>query len=863
MASHKVQNLNLTREAGDQRGKVRAAWSPMSSKTKATHTYIASKGGKKGSRSKTLRAATEKFEYKVDYDKLVINKDGKYAVRTFKGTWQSTTATTAEVSVPEGATNVVVTVRPVSKEYKYYKDKKATTPKSAKWYAAASTSRAIQTGAFHNPQRPSISSAQVAEDGVTVAVSVSDDDPYTAVFFAEALSGGKVVATARVAAKEDTKTFASKGTALLRCPEGAEVTVRARMQNVLGQQKNTTSDYTSPWVSHPDKLKTKPPKTAGVKASATAQGTARVEWAAAAGAESYEIAYGSSAQAFSLSSGVQTKSTADAADPTARKMDFDDLEPGKTWFFWVRAVNASGEGAWSDASAGVAMGTAPAAPSVWADAYAAIRGDRVRIGWAHNATDGSAQSRAQVMLRRGVSGPWEAREVAGAASSLELDTSDVPDGTTLQFYVRTWGIVPGESGASPASETRAVRVWERPTCEVRVDGSVTRLPFQLTVDVSSPSQVPVSETVRITAAAEHSTVEADGAERTVLAGDTVWERTWQRPPDPLKVELSAGDVMLQPGQEYAVAAFAAMSSGLSCEAFASFTADLVPSAFQIEAQVTEHGAYGCEVEFAAYDPPEGEEEGTDEDGDPIATGRPVLAEGAQLAVYRVETDGSMTPLMRNVPNDGSYSLVDDHAALGRQRYRVTALDAANGTVSWLDVADSVVSCESVVLQWGEGVTTLVRVDDEPADQDPGAEDAPVAGDEVPTGPRTLELPANIQVSESNERDTALVEYIGRDHPVAYYGTQLGNSATIECDIDKGDLETLDALREIAAHPGDVYVREPTGGAYWAHVSPSWSASAASGLVHVTLDVVRTDAVDGCIDLAGLGNAAVDTGEIGG
>lgn len=856
--AQKVKNLNLRREAGDQRGKVRAAWSAMSSTAKATHTYIASKGGKKASHSKTLRAATEKYEYRVDYDKLVIGANGKYAVRTFKGTWQSTTSTAIEVSVPDGATNVVVHVRPVSKKYKYYKDSKATSPKEARWYEAASASAQINTGAFHSPQRPTVGEPQVADDGVTVAVALSDDDPYTAVFFAEALSGGKVVATARVAAKEDTKTFASKGTALLRCPEGSEVKVRARMQNVLGRQKNTTTDYTSAWVSHPTAVRTKPPRVSGVSAAATAQGTARVKWAAAAGAEWYELAWANSASAFSLSSGVQTKSTADSADPASLSMDFDDLETGKSWFFWVRACNASGDGAWSDASAEVRLGSRPAAPTVWADAYAAIRGDTVRIGWAHNSTDGSAQSRAQVLVRRGVGSAWEAHEAAGSASTWELDTSGIPDGTTVEFYVRTWGIVPGESGASPASETRAVRVWERPGAEIDVAGTVERFPLRLTADAVSASQVPVTATVRITAAAEHFLVATDGTERRVAAGETVWERTWQRPPDPLPVELTAGDVMIASGQSYTAHVDYAMSSGLACGASRSFAADLVPSDFEIEASLSEHGPYGCEIEFAAYGPPEGEREEAGDDGDPVAVGTPVLAEGVTLAVYRHETDGTMTPLMANVPNDGTYSLVDDHAAFGRQSYRVTALDPANGSVAWLDVADEVVACESIVLQWGSGVSSAVVVDGDPADVGDGS---PVAEDEVPVGPRTLELPVNIKVSEANERDVALVEYIGRGHPVAYYGTQLGQTATLSCSIDKGDADSLAKLREIAAFAGDVYVREPTGGGYWAHVSPSWSASADSGLVSVTLDVARTDEADPCLDLAGLGNAVVDTGEL--
>ena len=39
-------------------------------------------------------------------------------------------------------------------------------------------------------------------------------------------------------------------------------------------------------------------------------------------------------------------------------------------------------------------------------------------------------------------------------------------------------------------------------------------------------------------------------------------------------------------------------------------------------------------------------------------------------------------------------------------------------------------------------------------------------------------------------DKSLVEYIGRKHPVSYYGTQVGQTQTWSVEIPKTDTETI-------------------------------------------------------------------------
>ena len=104
----------------------------------------------------------------------------------------------------------------------------------------------------------------------------------------------------------------------------------------------------------------------------------------------------------------------------------------------------------------------------------------------------------------------------------------------------------------------------------------------------------------------------------------------------------------------------------------------------------------------------------------------------------------------------------------------------------------------------------------------------------------IRLPYNVDITEKYDPDVSLIEYIGREHPVSYYGTQRGETATWSTDIDKQDVETIYALRRLAAWRGDVYVREPSGTGYWAHVKVGMPIKHLSLTVPVTLEVTRVE-----------------------
>jgi len=104
----------------------------------------------------------------------------------------------------------------------------------------------------------------------------------------------------------------------------------------------------------------------------------------------------------------------------------------------------------------------------------------------------------------------------------------------------------------------------------------------------------------------------------------------------------------------------------------------------------------------------------------------------------------------------------------------------------------------------------------------------------------LKIPYNIDVSDSNSPDTSLVNYIGREHPVSYYGTQIGTKSSWSMEIPKYDKETLYLLRKLARYMGDVYVREPSGSGYWASVTVSFSQTHCELTIPISLDITRVE-----------------------
>lgn len=198
-----------------------------------------------------------------------------------------------------------------------------------------------------------------------------------------------------------------------------------------------------------------------------------------------------------------------------------------------------------------------------------------------------------------------------------------------------------------------------------------------------------------------------------------------------------------------------------------------------------------------------------------------------LSVYRREFDGSFTEIATNLDSSDNTVVTDPHPALDYARYRIVATTKSTGEIGYYDIPAVPVGGKAVIIQWDEQWSNFDYTED-------GTSVEPSWAGSL------LKLPYNIDVSDSHKNDVSLIEYIGRSHPVSYYGTQLGESSTWSVNIEKNDEETLYGLRRLAKWMGDAYVREPSGSGYWATVSVSFNQKHLATIIPVTLSITRVE-----------------------
>lgn len=204
-----------------------------------------------------------------------------------------------------------------------------------------------------------------------------------------------------------------------------------------------------------------------------------------------------------------------------------------------------------------------------------------------------------------------------------------------------------------------------------------------------------------------------------------------------------------------------------------------------------------------------------------------LVDNVTLSVYRREFDGGFTEIMTGIENIKQTSTTDPHPALDYARYRIVAIDKTTGAVCYDDMPGFPINEVGAIIQWDEEWTTF--------DTDPDSDLA-----NPPWTGSLLRLPYNIDVSDSNDSDVVLANYIGRKRPVSYYGTQLGEKQTWSVEIPKEDKETLYALRRLEIWMGDVYVREPSGSGFWANIKVSFNQNHGAVTIPVSLSITRVE-----------------------
>lgn len=791
--------------------------------------------------------------------------------------------------IPEGAKQVAFRVKPVSKT-KSSTDKNGKT-KETKYFTGAFTAwKFFKKIPTNTPSSPEV---KIENLKLTAELNNVDTEALNATHIEfQVVKDNKSTFDSVKRAKINTTSKYVSFTWTV--DEGSEYTVRCRSYR---------DGIVSEWSDFSSSVVARPAAPEGfaqcIAKSSSTEGTISVylEWDAVKTAIAYEIEYATNKGYFDISDQTTTVSV-----DKVTKWEIFGLAVGQTYFFRLRAKNdGSEESKWSKISE-VTLGEPPSAPTTWSSTTTAIADDPLVLYWVHNSKDGSSQTWADIALEIYVEDELKQNytiqqkntddiKERDKTSSFDLTsylqehaTSLYSEGIQIKWRVRTSGVT-NEFGEW--SIVRAIDINAKPSVSVEVadpngilgvdTDTISSFPIKISTTTSPSTQAPIGFHVTIVSNEIYDTVDGIGNDKTINIGEAVYSKYFDVNTDLDNVELSAGDVDLENGINYTLSCVAAMDSGLVANAEVEFTVDwdetsYVPNAeilFDPETVVTHIRPY-CneylstfykvtkvnnrftltdeEIDIVVGEEVEGkytttgeqvylgttsvsiDESGNVTGGDEVyycENRVDIPVEGVTLSVYRREFDGSFTELATRIDASKNTFITDPHPALDYARYRIVSTTIATGAVGFYDMPGYLIDEKSVIIQWDEAWSTFDVSEDEEVN-------------EPAWSGSLLRLPYNIDVSDSYSMDTSFVKYAGRKRPVAYYGTQLGETSTWTVEIEKSDEETLYALRRLGIWPGNAYVREPSGSGYWANVVVSFSQAHKELTMPVTLTLTRVE-----------------------
>lgn len=754
-------------------------------------TALSGTSSSSGSSSSSSSGSNTLDHFEVKWSYSTGNSDSSGNIIWFTDGTSDTTEKNSIYSPPDNADTVMVTVKPVSKTYKDGDNERSYwtgTSVSAKYYTNVTP-----------PTFTAVPTVTIDKYVLTATVNNINDPKADQVQF-QVYNGNSLYTTGIAPVKTQRATYICKVFA------GGKYRVRCRTINnaSLNPLYGEWSDFSGEESTIPDRV-------TGIDCRAASKTSVEVSWSSSKTATSYTVEYATSESYFGSSSEPHSITV---ENTTAY---ITGLESGKEWFFRVRATNENGNSGWSEVVSTV-IGTAPEAPTTWSLTTTAIVGDTIYLYWVHNCEDGSHMTEAQVSLT--INGSTSIETVYGTVTDEDADepiyqysfsSADYDEGAEIFWSVRTKGII-DEWG--DWSVQRTVNLYAPPTLSLSLsineDGVLETLPLTVTASAGPSSQTPLSYSVSIISNTSYDSEDVIGNPIIVSAGSEVYSKVFNTSDADFTTVISAGDVMFKNDQEYTMNVIVSMDSGLTADAVCKFTVQWEIVEYYPDAGVAiDHNslcAYITPICIDYY----GE-----------------LVSGVTLSVYRREANGKFTEIGTDLSNSGVDTVTDPHPSLDYARYRIVARNTATGNINYEDIPGYPVNDPSIVIQWDEAWSEYDYVN----------EDRP---ENFPWVGSMLRLPYNVDVTEKYDPDVSLVEYIGREHPVSYYGTQRGETATWSTDIDKQDVKTIYALRRLSAWNGDVYVREPSGTGYWAHVKVSMPIKHLDLVIPVTFEITRVE-----------------------
>lgn len=742
------------------------------------------------------KSKTDHYEVRWYYD----TGDGVW----FVGTDSTTTSKQNTYSAPDNAKRVGFKVKPVAKKVKQTVKAKNGSKKTVKvdaWRADWSTLKYynIKNNPPSTPPAPTVTIENLKLTAKLENINLNATD----IQFQIVKNDSKVFKTGTAKIKTHAASY--------YCTVTAGYNYKVRCRAVRGKEYSSWSDYSSDQGTQPSASK------GWEFIKALTSTSVEVNWYGVKNAKTYEIEYTTEKRYFDSSNQVQSL-TVDATLQWSHA-EITGLETGKEWFFRMRAVNDNGHSAWTEIKS-IVLGKAPIAPTTWSSTTTCVVGEPLILYWVHNAEDGSSQKYAELELT--IDGRIETHTIENTTneeekdktSSYSIDTSSYVEGTKIQWRVRTSGIT---NTYGDWSIQRTVDIYAPPTLELSVTDvngtlleTLTSFPFYISGITGPNTQNAIGYHLSIIANESYETIDQIGNVKMVNQGEAIYSKFFDTSEN-LVVEMSANNIDLENNISYKVNCVVSMNSGLTAENSSEFTVAWTDEQYEPNAEIGFN-----EDDISTYIRPYCE----DNEGN--------LIEGVMLSVYRREFDGSFTELATNINNTTNTYITDPHPALDYARYRIVAISSSTGAVSYYDMPGYPIGETSLIIQWDEQWSTFNI-----SNEIDGSETVPWSGS-------LLKLPYNVDVSDSYSPDVELVEYIGRKHPVSYYGTQRGTSQTFNAEIDKKDEETLYALRRLAIWMGDVYVREPSGSGYWANITVSFSQTHREVTIPVTLNVTRVE-----------------------
>lgn len=495
------------------------------------------------------------------------------------------------------------------------------------------------------------------------------------------------------------------------------------------------------------------------------------------------------------------------------------LSAGKTWYFRVRLTKTNDSdsityGDWSDVVA-IDLTEAPTRPALALSSDVVVLGETVTASWAYATGDGTSQAYAEICEATIESFFDEGGQssvsikygnvVANATSAQSVTIDPVAigweSGSTHYLCARVTSASgktsDGWSAAVPLKVAEALdaEMTECSLSDVTItddDGNeetvtaLTELPMTATIIGAGAGG---TTTLIIERAEDYSTYRPDERNEDSFEGETIVSMS-QVGQSQMTIDASDLIGQLDDGAQYRLIGIVSDDLGQTAQIAKTFEVHWKhqPSVPVVEMEVDQNDRIVKITATAGED----------------------AVETDVIDIYRISADKPQL-----IIEGGSFgtTYVDPYPAFGEGcGHRVVTRSiygdyiTADNTFAWQDV-QSIIKCENVVIEWDEEL---------------------------------VELPYNIKIDHSWEKDFERTEYLGGSVE-GDWNPQVLKEVTINTDLIRGkDEELVRRMHALASFPGACHVRTPDGASFTADVSVSESRGYESSKISYS---IKASAID--------------------